>query len=57
MFTSSVSLNIETRGSQLHRSEERWVGGTFTHYELALLDRLRADLVTRSDTCGSNAPF
>jgi putative transposase len=30
MLTSSVSLIAQTQGSQLHRSEERWVGGTFT---------------------------
>ena len=30
MFTSSRSLIAETRGSQLHRLDERWVAGTLT---------------------------
>ena len=30
MFTSSRSLIAETRGSQLHRQDERWVPGTLT---------------------------
>jgi hypothetical protein len=50
MLTSSGSLIAETQGSQLHRRDERWVGGTLTvgrvierfhmakHFELTITD-------------------
>ena len=42
MPTSSRSLIAETRGSQLHRLDERWVAGTLTDHAARIRLELEA---------------